>query len=54
MRKEKHLELSFEKCQHAGFRKKKMNEKETGSSRQRGRKEVRDMCDISQKAREVF
>lgn len=52
MGKEKHLEPSLEKCQHLGFRKKKMNEKETGSSRQRSRKEVRGMRDLSQQARE--
>lgn len=52
MRKEEHLEPSLEKCQPLEVQKKKMDQKKTGSSRQRDRKEVGGRSDISQKARE--
>lgn len=52
MRKEEHLEPSLEKCQPLEVRKKKMDEKETGSSRQRGRKEEGGRSDRSQEAKE--
>lgn len=43
----KHLEPSLGKCQHLEVRKKKMNQKETRSSRQKGRKE--EVCVIHHK-----